>query len=71
VKGKNMKLKEKELNKTDLINLYINKSNQEVCKILNISHNTLLRMLKKANIKLKGKGNKNPVGNHKSKYQIK
>lgn len=55
-----------KITKKELEELYTNNPNKEVCKALNISNPTLSTYLKKAGIKLKGKGNRND----KSKIKI-
>lgn len=54
------------ITKKELEQLYINNPNKEVCRTLNICNATLSTYLKKAGIKLKGKGNRNG----KSKIKI-
>lgn len=45
-----------EMTKAELKELYEENTNEEVCKILNISKVTLVKYLKDADIPLKGKG---------------
>lgn len=45
-----------EITKDKLKELYENKTNDEVCKILKISKVTLVKYIKNAGIKQKGKG---------------
>ncbi len=46
------------LTKQELQNLYLKKTNKEICESLKITMPTLLSALKKAGIKLKGSGNR-------------
>lgn len=48
-----------KITKLELEQLYLNNSNKEVCKILGVTNATLIRYVIDANIKQKGKGNKN------------
>lgn len=54
------------MKKDELEKIYRENSLYEACKILNVSKVTLIRYVKKAGIKPKGKGNRNP----KSKIKI-
>lgn len=46
------------LTKQELQNLYLTKTNKEICESLEITMPTLLSALKKAGIELKGSGNR-------------
>ena len=46
------------ITKQELQQLYLTKTNKEVCEILQITVPTLLSYLKKKNISLKGSGNR-------------
>jgi len=50
--------------KESLRDMYNNNSNKEVCKKLKVTNSTLISLLKRYDIKTKGKGNRN------SKYKI-
>ncbi len=54
------------INKSDLQNLYDNNDNNDLCKKLDVSMPTLMKILKENNIKLKGSGN--PY--YKNKIQV-
>ncbi len=45
------------MSKKELEELYRNNTNEDACKILGVSKVTFISYLKKAGIKLKGKGN--------------
>lgn len=47
-----------EITKEELQKIYLEKTNKEICKKLGITMPTLVSMLKKSNIELKGAGNR-------------
>ncbi len=47
----------KQITKSELESLYRNNTNEKACEVLGVSKATFLSYLKKADIKLKGKGN--------------
>lgn len=49
-----------EITKKQLEKIYNEHTLVEACKILNVSHMTLLKYIKLAGIKTKGKGNRQP-----------
>ena len=49
-----------DITKEELKELYENNSNKFVCEKLGITNPTLINLLEKAGIPLKGKGNKEP-----------
>ena len=51
-----------EITKEALISLYLKHNNKTVCETLHITNPTLISYLKKFDIPLKGKGNRNPKG---------
>lgn len=58
----------KQITKEELAEIYYNNSNKKACEILGVTNSTLIKYLRKANIKLKGSGNGKT--DHRSKLSL-